>query len=270
MRRVFVCISVLVGTMAGMLMLPERTFALFQSPPALQAPARDNTTPQTGTARIRGRVTTVDGAPLRRAQIRLVGSALAEPRSVGTDVDGRYEVKDLPAGRFTLTATKGAYLTLSYGQRRPGETAKPLEVSSAQTLDDVDFHLPLGGVVVVRVTDEFGEPLADAEVQLRQYQFVQGQRTLSQVRIGATPFPDATDDVGEVRLFGVPPGDYYVTAAVRSSVAVGPAERGLTYAETYYPGTSLVGDAQRVTVSSADLITGARRCGAEGRPPIPG
>ena len=42
---------------------------------------------------------------------------LNEPRSTSTDVDGRYEFRELPAARYTLTAMKNGYVTMSYGAR---------------------------------------------------------------------------------------------------------------------------------------------------------
>jgi len=64
------------------------------------------------------------GAPLRRATIALseVGGQLR--RATTTDAEGRFDFRELPAGRFSVTATKAGYVTLLYGQRRPYETAR--------------------------------------------------------------------------------------------------------------------------------------------------
>src|SRR5215471_10910506 len=65
------------------------------------APSRDSST-KTGTARIRGHVFASDnGAPIRKAQVRLVSQELRENRLATTDADGLYELRDLPAGRYT-------------------------------------------------------------------------------------------------------------------------------------------------------------------------
>src|SRR5262245_26913254 len=69
----------------------------------------------TGTASIRGRVVAVEtGVGLKNVQVRLTGGGFREGRTVGTDAEGRYEIDNLPAGRFTLNAAKTGYVSLSY------------------------------------------------------------------------------------------------------------------------------------------------------------
>src|SRR2546429_7288159 len=82
----------------------------------MQAPARD-TAQKTGTARIHGRVVAADTAqPLRKAMVRAVSAELRESRSTTTDADGKYELKELPAGRYQLNVKQGSYVRLAYGQ----------------------------------------------------------------------------------------------------------------------------------------------------------
>jgi hypothetical protein len=209
-------------------------------------PPRDTRESKTGTARIRGRVAAGDtGAPLRRAQVRAFSPELREGRISSTDQQGRYEIKDLPAGRYTLTATKGGFVSLQYGQRRPYEAGKPLEIADGEAVERADFSLPRGSVITGRVTDEFGEPVAEAMVQVMRYRYFEGQRRLVPVAR-----PDQTDDIGQYRVFGLPPGDYYVSATLRSFAAfAAESEDRSGYAPTYYPGTPNLAEAQRVTVA---------------------
>src|SRR5881628_477244 len=73
-----------------------------------QGPARDRIPAQTGTAMIRGRILAADnGRPLRRARITLTAPELGtENRTTSTNPDGRYEIKDLPAGRYSMTVAR--------------------------------------------------------------------------------------------------------------------------------------------------------------------
>src|SRR5262245_22937207 len=143
------------------------------------APPRDDQTPQ-GTARITGRVVATDtGNPLRRAQVRLTATDVRVNRVASTDNDGKYEFTGLAAARYRLQISKAGYVTLEYGQARPFEAGKPLDIANGQALERIDFSLPRGSVIAGRVMDEFGEPVADASVQALRYQFVNGQRQLT-------------------------------------------------------------------------------------------
>jgi len=99
----------------------------FAQPPAPPGPPRDNAQPaKPGTATLRGHVVGADsGQPLRKAQVRVFAPNLRENRMTTTDADGKFEFKELPAGRYTVTAQKGSYVSLQYGQQRPFEPGRP-------------------------------------------------------------------------------------------------------------------------------------------------
>src|SRR2546425_5982315 len=82
-----------------------------------QTPPRDaRPVAQAGTAIIRGRVVAAeDDRPLRRVQLKFT----SQSRTTSTDEDGRYEMTNLPAGRYTVTASRGGFLSLRYRPRRP-------------------------------------------------------------------------------------------------------------------------------------------------------
>lgn len=220
--------------------------------------ARDNMAkPKEGTAVIRGRVFAAEAtAPLRRARVRLSSPDQQITRSATTDLEGRFEFKKLPAGRYNLTASKGSYVTLDYGQRRPFERGRPVDLSGGQVLEQVDFTLPRGCVITGRVVDDLGDPVADVGVSAMRPQYADGRRK-------PVPFGRAatTNDVGLFRLYGLPPGDYYVGTTFAPGLS-GPMgadnEDGFVYAPTYYPGTASLGDAARLT-----LKVGQERSGVD-------
>jgi protocatechuate 3,4-dioxygenase beta subunit len=222
-------------------------------PPGFQMPARD-VPPKTGTARIRGRVVAADtGQPLRKAQVRASSGELRENRVTTTDAEGRYELKDLPAGRYQINVTKGSYVSLSYGQSRPFEAGKPLEILDAKIVEKVDFALPRGGIITGRVVDEFGEPIADVRVMPMRYQYVQGRRRLNPAGRVAT-----TNDIGEYRIFGLAPGQYFLSATQQNSPMMmgdSASDDRSGYAPTYYPGTADASQAQRVTLTIGQALT---------------
>jgi len=200
-----------------------------------------------GTAIIRGRVVTADnGMPVRRAQVRAQSGELRANRLVSTDAQGRFEFKDLPAGRWNLTASKAGYMSLRYGQKRPFEAGSPIEIADGQLMERADFSLPKGAAITGRIFDEFGDAVANARVQVLRFQTVQGQRRLNPAGGG-----DQTDDTGSYRIYGLAPGDYYISATLRAGNGPFVDDNNsdtTSYASTYYPGTGAVADAQRVTL----------------------
>jgi carboxypeptidase family protein len=215
-----------------------------------RGPARDVLDRPTGTAVIRGRITTADsGTPIRRAQVRAVSVTSSDTRLVTTDAQGSFEFRDLPAGRWELTASKAGFVTMRFGQRRALEAGRPLEVADRQVVDRINFSLPRGAAITGRVLDEFGDPVAGARVQAMRYQLVQGARRL--VSAGVTA---QSDDTGAFRLYGLMPGDYYVSAILRPFPVEG-ADDPSGYAPTYYPGTGNVSEAQAVSLAVSQEAT---------------
>ena len=203
---------------------------------------RDRGALPTGTASIRGQVTSSTGTPVRRAQVRATANGAGVARLTSTDVDGRFELRDLPAGQWALTASKPGYVTQRFGQRRPYETVPPIELADGQRFAGANFALARGGAITGRVFDDFGDPVANARVQVLRSQFVNGRRRLSPVA-GS----DESDDTGAFRLYGLAPGDYYVSAVLRTNPIESSGD-ATGYSPTYFPGTGSVADAQRITL----------------------
>jgi hypothetical protein len=248
------CVLTLVALVAVLvtsatLVPPSPVAAQGRGATQIQRPPRDvrEREREVGTAVVRGRVQTADsGAPIRRAQIRAVSPGSRDTRLVTTDAEGRFELRDLPAGRWELTASKGGYVTIRYGQRRPFEAGRPLELADGQVAQQVNFALPRGAVITGRLLDEFGDPVAGARVQSLRYQLTQGTR-----RLTPTGMIAQTDDTGAFRLYGLMPGEYYVSALLRALPADDTTD-STGYAPTYYPGTGSVTEAQPVSLGVSE------------------
>ena len=201
----------------------------------------------TGTAVIRGRVFAADsGRPLRRARVQINGPGLPNNgQTTSSDADGRYEIKDLPGGRYNISVTRSGYLRLSFGQRRPFEQGRPFDLANGQRADNVDFTLPRMGLITGRVLDEANEPISGVRVMTMRTVYFEGRR-----RLIPESQPVMTDDAGQYRVLGLTPGSYYVMADTRETWTVvdNGVERVLGYAQTYYPGTPGFTDARRVAV----------------------
>ena len=214
--------------------------------PVPAPPPNPNAPPTPGTATLRGHVFAADtGQPLRRAQVRITANEIRENRMATTDAEGRYEFKEVRAGRYQIFANKGSYVSLGYGQPRPMAVPKPITILDNQTVEKMDFMLPRGSIVSGRILDEFGEPIPDVQVAAQQYQTIQGQR-----RLVPSGRQTQTNDIGEFRLFGIPPGQYYLTATWRNNNnnPLNLDDR-TAYAPMYFPGTDNPAQAQRLTLA---------------------
>jgi hypothetical protein len=233
--------------------------------PAAPRPARPQPAIDPLTASIHGRVTTADsGAPIRRAEVRAMANSGGISRLATTDGDGRFELRDMPAGQYRLTVTKSGFVPLTFGQRRPLEAARPIDLETGERVT-ANVALPRAGAITGRVYDHAGEGLADVRVQALRSRVSEGRRRLEP--IGPA---DRTDDTGSFRLYGLPPGGYYVTASPQRRTEIVPMgaplrpdmppndARAMT---TFYPGTPSLEQATPVplgagTEARADIQIG--------------
>jgi len=218
-----------------------------------QSPARDQPRTRTGTGVIRGRVVRADtGEPLRRVRVGVVEWSAKDqsgPLSTTTDAQGRYELSQLAAGTYHLKAARGGYVELEYGQRRPFERGRPVELAEGAVVQNIDFALPPGGVVTGRVLDEIGEVVPQVSVSLARRRYIDGERRL--VPQGGS----TTDDRGEFRIYGVSPGEYVIIATF-DEMDIGSSKDRVRYVPTYYPNTPIAGEAQRVVVGPGQEVPG--------------
>jgi hypothetical protein len=232
-----------------------------------QRPARDAATAvPTGTGSIAGRVLAGDtGRPLKRARVIVSGGG--RPHATTTDEQGRFTITALPAATYTISASKTGFVDSVFGQRRALQSGTPIELADGQRIANIDVKLARGGVITGRVLDEDGEPLARALVTILRQQYLRGEKQLTTVGT------DQSDDRGQYRVFGLPPGDYYVSATaggldgpLRQLLAgagrggpppaldQAPASTG--YAATYYPGVITAGEAARIKLAASQETTG--------------
>lgn len=211
--------------------------------PPTNAPARDTrASVASGSATIRGRITTADtGEPVRRARVSI---DTAVPRAVATDLDGRFEFAHLPAGRHLLTAAKTGFVSLVYGQRRPFERGRPVELAEGQTIEKLDWTLPRSGVLAGRVVNELGESVSGILVTAIRRSFSAGNPTWRMVGRA-----NETDDLGQFRVSGLPPGTYYVGALRPTIAEMGMApDDGVVSRPTFHPGSVVSQEARPVTL----------------------
>ena len=102
-------------------------------------------------------------------------------------------------------------------------TTNPFGVTAGQQIDMRDLRLPRAGVVSGRVSDGFGDPVADIAVVAWRVEYLTPARRRIVSRASFQ-----TNDLGEFRAHGLEPGKY--------SISAGRSVAGLKEAPTFYTG----------------------------------
>jgi hypothetical protein len=217
--------------------------------PGSGAPPRDPSArpaPEKGTAVVRGRVVALDtGLPLRRARVMLF-VASGQPRVALTDAEGTFTFSQVPAGRIDVRASKARYVDSALNTRRPGSPRQIVDVAEGQTVEGLLVTLPPAGVIAGRILDDAGEVVTGVTVVPMRYRTVNGER-----RLMPSGSPRTSDDTGAFRLYGLPPGKYYLSARADEAQRFGGGEvdpDASGFAPTFYPGTAAAAEAQPIEV----------------------
>jgi len=215
--------------------------AIGQNPAVSLAPASNAT--------IDGIVVKDPGSePVKKVLVELIAenqSATGNHTAL-TGVDGRFHIESVQPGRYRLFVERTGLLEVEKHHAHP--EGRVLTLSPGQELKDVEVRLQAAAVVRGRVVDEDGDPLLNTEVSVMRQAFVAGHSHWEQV-VG-----ERTNDLGEYRLAGLPPGSYIVSvnpppdfknliegtgaAPNGETPKSNPSEKTVaTYQTTYYPGT---------------------------------
>lgn len=208
------------------------------------------------TCSIEGTVTRAGSdTPLPKVEIAISRPGSQEPPLVViTEGTGRFIAGGLEPGRYSVRAQRNGYVSQLYGQRGKIAPGVPLMLEPGQTLRDIDFNLIPTCVITGRVLDENGDPRVGVYVETAALQYRGGQRRL------ISGMRTSTNDLGEYRLYGLPPGRYFV-----KTLETGPrtpirkpagAPLGEQYVPTCYPGVTDVRQAAIVDVPEGTEVRG--------------
>ena len=228
-----------------------------QLSPPLGSQAPESQPQPTGT--LGGVVTdAVSGEPLSKVTLTLGREGRgARPISAKTDLEGKFLFENLELGRYRLRAERNRYVASEYGQRAPNQQGTPLTLQAGQKLTGLTMQLQRAAVISGRVLDEDNEPVAGARVAAMTPRYMQGGQRFFPVEA------DETDDRGEYRIFGLAPGEYYVSTsqnnrgrAIRLDPPSTVQEEEETYVETYFPGTTEMEQAVALKVAASQELLG--------------
>jgi protocatechuate 3,4-dioxygenase beta subunit len=180
----------------------------------------------TAQAQITGRVAdAVSGRPIIEATVIL--QSPTDSYIVETDGEGAFRIDPVAPGRYEVTASREGFAAPRRPTRITVEAATPA----------LNLRLVPLAVITGRVTDRDGDPVAEAYVETLRTIWVNGAR---QLRAAATT---RTNDRGEYRLFGLPPGRYRLRAS-QTLRPIGASSRYMTirgdkldlaYPAVYFP-----------------------------------
>jgi hypothetical protein len=223
----------------------------------------------TGTATVGGSVIAdATQGPIGFATVVLIGTRTGVLKVTSTDRAGTFRFTALPADSYTIGASKLPHLGAVAGARRPVRPGSNVVVPDGATVNDVLIRLPLGAALSGTITDVNGLPASGVSVLVYQRRVQNGERILVRAPTGIL----TTDERGRYRAFGLPPGEYLVTAAgthqpvpVRTlteadvdaalagrDYAPMPIDDATAVAPVYYPGTTRVSDALGILVAAGD------------------
>jgi hypothetical protein len=175
------------------------------------------------------------------------------PPQTTTDQDGRYEFDRVAPGAYRIEVQKTGFAPLIDPPRSP-----TVQVAPGQSVGGVDRQIQKGAVIAGRILDPNGEPLPDVRIMVMRRMTLPAASGMAPRLIPAPGQGQQTNDLGEFRVSGLAPGEYYVAAMLRPAMFGGGAG-GLaratqasrtTLARTFYPGTMDQAAAQPLSVAA--------------------
>jgi hypothetical protein len=157
------------------------------------------------------------------------GGGRGAQTAIAADNQGRFTIKDLAPGRYSVRIAREGYFGPPQNGNVPAQALKTVNVTAGATAL-VDFALTQGGVISGRVRDPNGQAVSGIQVAAYRLTYNNGRKVWTQFGT------KATDDRGEYRIFWIPPGDYYVGVVPRVPGPVpGPQD---SWSRTFFPGVT--------------------------------
>ena len=204
------------------------------------------------TAAVVGSVVDHNNQPIAAATVT-VGSGPSRQRLLTTDT-GMFLVR-LSPGTYTVYASKAGYI--------PEQTAKeyasvPSVEITVRTADEAlkipALHLYKPAVIAGTVVDDAKEPIAELHVRLFKAQSAGGrERFEASPMFQTNPLSGVTDDRGEYRIVGVPPGKYIVGIFAERARAISTPKD--FFLPVFHPGSRDVSGAVPIVVGIDETLT---------------
>jgi|CZKY01.1.fsa_nt_gi protocatechuate 3,4-dioxygenase beta subunit len=172
--------------------------------------------------------------------------------TASTDADGHFHIENILPGRYRLYLEKTGFVEVN--GRGLKSDVSVFTVQAGQAVGDLLFRMLPTAIISGRITDEDGDPMSGVRV------IVQKKKPGKATREAAGS--EATNDLGEYRLAGLFPGQYWIVAMPPPDLRdyeqqhekspQSDAQPDNRYLTTYYPGTYDAMQASAVTLKAGD------------------
>jgi len=191
--------------------------------------------------------------PLKKVLVQVVAENQKEggDYTASTDADGHFHIENVAPGRYRIFIEKTGFVGVNgHGLK---SDVNVFTVQAGQAMEDLLFRMVPTAVISGRITDEDGDPMSGVRVIALKKK--PGKSTRESVGT------EATNDLGEYRVAGLFPGQYWIVAMPPVDFRdYEKQEKSLTsegqpdtrYVNTYYPGTYDAMQASAVTLKAGD------------------
>lgn len=231
-------------------------------------------------------VDALSGQPLGNAWVDMLGlsalpagpfsSAVPGHYQTNTDSGGHFVLPQLYPGQYVLSCGLLAYVAQNYGQKGKRWSPGRLTLQPGEKMTGLVIRLVPTAVIRGHVTDESGNPMQWGTTSVVAFRIGYDNEGNKQAMVVGPSAPAWGLGPGEYRLFGLPPGKYYLEAYYRPLPLWGvkgavwphyipkeartpktPKDPNFAYPPIlYYPGTKKLSDAAQITVAPGQEIAG--------------
>jgi protocatechuate 3,4-dioxygenase beta subunit len=215
----------------------------------LPLPAQDvPNSPELGT--IQGTVIDLrTSQPLPDAQVRLDGRGARNFVSASSDAEGKFIFRGVAPGAYFVIASHAGF---SFRSRGFGARSGSLvSVGPGQTIDHLVLPLAPNGVISGRITNDRDEPIGNVYVELANRSYRDGRLSLAPARSAFT------DNQGEFRITGIPPGRYCLEAKSPRNWQKGKPPL-YVYVPAFFPNVTNPAHAETIDVHPGEELGGLR------------
>jgi hypothetical protein len=187
-------------------------------------------------------------------------AACPNPIQAKTDAAGRFQLQELPPGNYVVRAELEGYFGAVDNGKYPAFASQQVTVDALQPVPEISLSLVRSGSISGRVRDTEGKLMVNAEVSAGVPVPGDGNIAISTSK--------TTDDRGEYRLFGLPPGEYLVGVGVQGVLSKVETLSG-TYlqrytvkriapanGQTFFPNAASVSEATPIVLKEGEEVGG--------------